>query len=286
MALRYFDAHNHLQDEWLAPHWETLLRSPPALGLAGMVVNGTSESDWSDVTLLAGKAGWIVPSYGLHPWDCGNRSPNWLAQLRHCLEGNPNAAVGEIGIDRWILDRAKPDDPRLMGLRRATIEEQSEVFLQQLALASELSRPASIHCLDAWGALLELLRKSRPPERGFLLHAYGGPAEMVSAFLGLGAYFSFNGSYLDPKKTRIHEAFLQVPIDRLLIETDAPAMIPPSPWRRHVLPPSAQGAELNHPGNIECIYEGFSAQFDIPLEILSSRCAENFARLFAPNPLP
>ncbi|MFA5264230.1 MAG: TatD family hydrolase [Opitutaceae bacterium] len=284
MALRFFDAHNHMQDDWLVPYRDALLKDLPASGMTGMVINGTSEGDWPNVTALAGRAGWIVPSYGLHPWDCGNRTPDWQSLLRRSLTGNPNAAVGEIGIDRWILDRAKPDDPRLAGLRRAPIEEQSEVFLQQLSLAYELDRPASIHCLDAWGVLLELLRKARIPRRGFLLHAYAGPAEMVAPFAALGAFFSFNGSFLDPRKTRIHETFRFVPAERLLMETDAPAMMPPEEWRRRMLPPAAPGTKVNHPGNIVGIYEGFSARFGIPVETLATRCADNFARLFAPLP--
>lgn len=245
-----------------------------------MVVNGTSEGDWSAVSALAARAAWIVPSYGLHPWDCGNRGPGWETALRTCLTANPRAQVGEIGIDRWILDRAKPDDPRLAGLRRASLEEQSDVFLRQLAIASELGRVPSIHCLDASGTLLELLRKAKLPRQGFLLHAYSGPAEMVASFADLGAYFSFNGSFLDPRKKKAREAFARVPRDRLLMETDAPAMLPPEPWRPCSLPPAGPGQEVNHPGNIVAVYQGFASQFGVAPEQLAATCAENFQRLF------
>jgi isoleucyl-tRNA synthetase len=67
-------------------------------------------------------------------------------------------------IDRWILERARPDDPRLAGLRRASLAEQDEAFRWQLALAAEQGRPASVHCLEAWGALSAALAETpRPP---------------------------------------------------------------------------------------------------------------------------
>src|SRR5262249_26886649 len=153
-----------------------------ASGVVYAVVNGSSETDWPDVTALAVEARRnrapgalkIIPSYGVHPWDVGNRSPRWLETLRACLAADPRAGVGEVGLDRWMLDRARPDDPRLAGARRAPIEEQTEVFLVQLALATERNLPASIHCLDAIGPLHDALRSAKLPARGFLLHSYNG----------------------------------------------------------------------------------------------------------------
>jgi TatD DNase family protein len=276
----FYDAHNHLQDAWLAPHRASLLHELPALGVRGAVVNGTCESDWADVAALAAAAPWIVPSYGVHPWDAGNRSPDWQARLRAQLAAAPDATVGEIGLDRWILDRAKPDDPRLAGLRRAPFDEQIEVFTWQLALAADQHRAATIHCLDAWGALADLLRAVRLPLRGALLHAYSGPAEMVGTFAGHGAYFSFNGSFLDPRKTRARAAFKVVPADRLLVETDAPAMPLPPEWQRCTLPPTADGQTVNHPGNLVAAYAGLAELRGVAIESLAQQVEENFARLF------
>lgn len=276
----YFDAHNHLQDAALAPHWDLLGTQLPAIGVAGAVVNGTCEDDWESVALLARRFPWVRPSFGVHPWDVGNRSPAWADRLRARLQAEPRASVGEIGIDRWIIDRARPEDPRLAGLRRAPLEEQSEVFLTQLALAVELDRPATVHCLQAWGALDALLRKSARPARGFLLHAYSGPREMVPGFVRLGAYFSFNGAFLDPRKEAIRDAFRVVPPDRLLVETDAPAMLPPAAWLSHPLPPSDHGTPVNHPGNIQAAYSGLAALRGLSVPALASQVADNFRRLF------
>lgn len=277
-----FDAHNHLHDAWLAPHHEDLLRTLPALGLHGAVVNGTTPEDWPAVEALCARADWLIPSYGVHPWDCGNRPSDWFARLEQVLLSQPRAAVGEIGLDRWILERAAPDDARLAGLRRAPLDEQADVFTAQLRLAARLGRPASVHCLDAFGPLLELLRATPLPAQGFLLHAYSGPAELVPSFAQLGAYFSFNGAFLDPRKKRARAAFAAVPADRLLVETDAPAMPLPGDCQEFALPPSLPGGHfVNHPGNIRAAYVGLAQLKGCAVHDLCSQCSENFRRLFS-----
>lgn len=280
----YFDAHNHLQDDALAPHLDTIAADLAALPLGGAVVNGTCEDDWDHVAALARRHTWVIPSYGVHPWDAGNRTPDWFAKLRARLESDPRAAVGEIGIDRWMLG-ARPDDPRLAGLRRAELPEQGEVMLKQLALACSADRPVTIHCIQAWGALCEILERVNLPARGFLLHAYAGPAELIPRFAALGAYFSLNPAFLPPEKTnqirdsfpgsaRV-ENFRRIPRDRLLVETDAPAMPPPEAWRTHALPDN-----LSHPGNIVAATEGLAAVLELPLDETRAIVAENFHRLF------
>jgi TatD DNase family protein len=280
MSTAYHDAHNHLQDEWLAPHLDKIAAQLTALPLHAAVVNGTCEDDWSRVSELSRRFPWVVPSFGLHPWDVGNRTTAWLEKLTANLAADPHAGVGEIGLDRWILDRARPDDPRLAGLRRAPLDEQIEVFTAQLELAAKDNRAATIHSLDAWGALDGVLRSTALPARGFLLHAYSGPAEMIRGFADRGAYFSFNGSFLEERKARHRDAFKLVPPDRLLVETDAPAMPLPQPWRTHKLPPSPTGQPVNHPGNIEAAYAGLASLLGISLEALADQAEANFTRLF------
>jgi len=276
----FHDAHNHLQDAWLAPYLDRLGETLPGLGLKTAVVNGTCEGDWPEVAALARRFPWVRASYGLHPWDAGNRSPAWWDTLQARLEAEPYAAVGEIGLDRWMLDRARPDDPRLAGLRRAPLEEQAEVFERQLRYAAETNRPVTLHCLEAWGALETLLRHTPCPRRGFLLHAYGGSREQIKVFADLGAYFSFNGTFLDPRKAARLEVFRVIPPERLLIETDAPAMPLPQIWRTHKLRPAPDGTAINHPGNIEAAYAGLAAFLGKPVADLAAQVDENFRRLF------
>ncbi|KAB2855510.1 MAG: TatD family deoxyribonuclease [Bauldia sp.] len=278
--MRLYDAHNHLQDEWLLPHLDQIASDLTKAGIAGAVVNGTTPDDWASVSALASRFPWVVPSYGVHPWDCGNRPSDWQGRLESRLATEPRARVGEIGLDRWILDSAKPDDPRLAGLRRAPLDEQKEVFVWQLELAATHNLAASIHCIDAWGALLDTLRQSRRPERGFLLHAYAGSAELVQPFADLGAYFSFNGAFLDSKRENQRNTFKAIPPDRLLVETDAPAMPLRSAWRLYNLPARPDTTTVNHPANIAAVYAGLAAFLGLRVDQLAARAEENFTRLF------
>lgn len=280
----FYDAHNHLQDAWLTPHREQMLRDLATIPLRRAVVNGTCEADWPEVAELARAQDFVLPSFGLHPWEVGNAGSGWREALQRFLATPPHAdatvAVGEIGLDRWILDRARPDDPRLAGLRRAPLAEQLEVFQWQLALAAESNLPVSIHCLDAWGALLEALRETPRPARGFLLHAYGGSAELARAFADLGAYFSFNGYFLGDRQAAKRDMFMFLPADRLLVETDAPAMPLPESRRTHTLPGFADGNPLNHPANIGAVYEGLAEVRGVTREELAAQVEANFRRLF------
>jgi TatD DNase family protein len=276
-----YDAHNHLQDAWLTPYRAQVFADLARLPLRAAVVNGTCESDWPDVTALAGEHAFIVPGYGLHPWNVGNATPAWRDALGRTLDADPRAAVGEIGLDRWILERAKPDDPRLAGLRRASLDEQLGVFTWQLTLAAERDLPVTIHCIDAWGALLATLRATPRPARGFLLHAYGGSAELAREFAKLGAYFSFNGYFLGERQAAKRDVFKHLPADRLLAETDAPAMPLPAKRRTHSLPGLADGNPINHPANIDAVYAGLAEVRGISVEALSPQLEQNFRRLFA-----
>ena len=280
-----YDAHNHLQDDWLRPHWERIAADRAAAGIGAMVVNGTCEADWPVVAELARRFPWVRPSYGLHPWDVGNASPGWRDALRRQLDADPRAAVGEIGLDRWILERARPDDPRLAGLRRASLAEQDEAFRWQLALAAERGRPASVHCLEAWGALSAALAETPRPPAGFLLHAYGGPVELIGAYAKLGAYFSFNGHRMgaaagSARAERFHALVRALPEERLLVETDAPAMPLPRERRWFALPARADGTEVAHPADLAAAQAGLAELRGADPKALAGRLERNFHALF------
>ncbi len=275
-----YDAHQHFHFDPLTPHRPAIMADLRTVGLARAVVNATNEDEWPVVAALAREHAWILPSFGVHPWDCGNRSSDWLEKLRDALQADPSAAIGEIGLDRWIIDGIKPDDPRIAGLRVAPLDEQAAVFAAQLALATEFNRAASIHCVQAYGALLEVLQQSPRPARGFLLHGYGGPAEMIKTFADLGAFFSFNLELLAPRQSARLENFKTIPADRLLVETDAPTKPPAPELNRFPLPPAADGSAVNHPANLAVAYEQLASLRGISLDSLAAQIEQNFQRLF------
>ena len=262
--MNFYDAHNHLQDERFAGRQNELLASCATAGVARMVVNGACESDWPEVLQLAHENKIVLPSFGYHPWYLHERTPDWLAKLKKLLDEIPSA-IGEIGLDRW-----KPD---------LSYAGQEEVFLAQLRLATEKNLPVSIHCLQAWGRLLELLQINSRPTRGFVLHSYGGPMEMIPALAKLGAYFSFPGYFLQERKLKQRATFKAVPADRLLIETDAPDQLLPPEKVWHPLV-GADGQPLNHPANLPAVYAGLAEFFGEKTESLATRVEENFLRVF------
>jgi TatD DNase family protein len=207
----------------------------------------------------------VLPSFGYHPWYVKERTPDWQAQLARFLDAVPSA-VGEIGLDRWI--------------EGFDLAAQEEAFVWQLRLAAEHGLPVSIHCLKAWGPLVEILRREPRPPCGFLLHSYGGAPELVPGLTKLGAYFSLPGYFAHERKHRQRETFRSVPLERLLIETDAPDQCLPAERNRFPLL-DASGQPLNHPANVRAVYEFAAELLELPLEKVAAQVESNFLRLFA-----
>jgi TatD DNase family protein len=265
MSLRLYDAHNHLQDDRFGGRQEELLIACRQTGVARMVVNGACEPDWPQVLALARAYPEVLPSFGYHPWYLPERTSQWRENLLHFLDQTPSA-VGEIGLDRW-----KPGLP---------YEGQEEVFIAQLHIATERDLPVSIHCLQTWGRLLEILKTEPRPAGGFLLHSYGGPLEMMQTFAELGAYFSLPGYYAHERKERQRETFRQIPLERLLIETDAPDQLLPAERNRFPLTSGPDGPTLNHPANLAAVYEFAAELRSLSVAELVGQVEENFLRLF------
>ena len=265
MSLRLYDAHNHLQDERLAPNLPQVMAALQQEGIVRMVVNGSCEQDWPAVLALAQNSPRVIASFGYHPWYVKERTAEWRQALVGFLDQVPSA-VGEIGLDRWIKDY--------------DLEQQEEVFVWQLRLAAERNLPVSIHCLQAWGRLLELLRTEPPPRCGFVLHSFGGPQELVGPLAELGAYFSLPGYFAHERKARQREAFRHVPPERVLVETDAPDQLLPEARVRYPLQEAGSGKALNHPANLGAVYAFAAELLGVPLPALAERVEANFLRVF------
>ncbi len=124
-----------------------------------------------------------------------------------------------------------------------------------------------------------MLENTPRPARGFLLHSYGGSAEMIPRFAKLGAYFSLPGYFAHERKARQRDTFRHVPLDRLLIETDAPDQALPADRIAHPLEDRA-GNAINHPANIGAVYAFAAEWLGQPIEALAEQVEENFHRLF------
>ncbi|XP_037478788.1 uncharacterized metal-dependent hydrolase BUsg_343 [Triticum urartu] len=288
-AVRLFDAHCHLQDPRIAAAAPSLIRAATASGVGRFAVNGTSEKDWHLVKQMAQEHPAVIPCFGLHPWWVPERSPDWMDSLRQFFSETPEAAVGETGLDK--------------GSHGKTIDfgEQVEVFQRQLELAKELEKPVSVHCVRAFGDLLEILKHTGPFPAGVLLHSYLGSAEMVPGLANLGCYFSLSGFLTGMKSSKAKKMLKAIPLDRILLETDAPDAVPKLDNVSLVTVPvdtsdadaekshsdSASQADmpskesLNHPANIHIVLKYVASLLEMPEAELAEASYRNATKLFS-----
>lgn len=254
------DSHNHLQDPRFDDP-EPIIAAMRSAGVGRCVVNATCEADWSAVEALAlTHPDFITPAYGIHPWQAHTATDGWQQRLEILIKKSPHATVGECGLDRWVSE--------------PSLAIQLPIFVDQLRLAHEMQRPVTIHCLKAWGLLLETFAKHPPPLR-FLMHSFGGSIETARQLWPLGAFFSFSGRFLHPHKAAVLDVFRQLPRERILLETDAPDMLPPDEIISHPLP-----GHLNHPANLTAVGQALAAAFEMPAEDLAELTRTNADCLF------
>ena len=235
-----FDSHNHLQSEKFTQSTADLITQMKNQGVCGCVVNATREEDWDRVSLLVTEhQGYVRPAYGIHPWFAHTVRDGWELRLRARLEKNPEASLGEIGLDRWV--------------KHPSIDVQFDVFLKQVEIAAEMERPMTVHCLKAWEELFFAIDQAPAWPQKFLMHSFAGSIEIAQRLMKKGAWFSFSGYFLEPRKSKVLEMFCQLDPKRILLETDAPDMLPPKDMIKFPLQDS-----INHPANLINIAEAFS----------------------------
>ena len=145
---------------------------------------------------------------GLHPCRVAKASPRWMLQLEDLLRTH-RAGVGECGLDfsAKTLDR----------------EAQVAAFRWHLNAAQILRRPIALHCVRAWGPLLDLLREDGVPAAGTMVHAFSGSLETARSLQKKGVFLSFSGDLLKPGRTRLQMVLRGVDPDFLLLESDGTA---------------------------------------------------------------
>ena len=253
------DSHNHLHDPRLGDAASIIIEMK-AEGVGRCIVNATSEADWSAVEKLTIEhPNFILPAFGIHPWHAHAVSDDWSEGLKNLLEKFPQASIGECGLDKWVSF--------------PPIDVQLPIFHEQLKLSREMDRPVTIHCLKAWGVLVESLTVQPPPR--FLMHSFAGSIEIARQLIPLGAWFSFSGHFLHPRKAAVVEVFRQLPHDRILLETDAPDMRPPEKFIRHPLTEN-----LNHPANLPSIGHALAKALGMPENELADLTRANASVFF------
>lgn len=287
--MKLFDSHCHLQDPRVFNIAPQVIRTAHNKGVTHFAVNGVSEKDWCLVKEMSDKYPSVIPNFGIHPWFVADRTPNWMNTLKEFFETTPAAAVGEIGLDKGSKGR------------QIDFTDQLEVFRLQLQLAKELKRPASVHCVQAFGDLLDVMKSIGPFPAGVLLHSYLGSAELVPEFAKLGAYFSFSGFLMFLKDSKAKKILKSVPHERILLETDAPDALPKLTGsdslfliENEVLDQGESSTstdscgnkslpenDINHPANIHHILSYVSSLLEMSKEELAGISYRNAIHLFS-----
>ena len=206
-----FDTHAHYDDAQFDPDREALLAALPQHGV-GLVVNpGCDIPSSRRAAELAERYPHVYAAVGYHPENCGPYVPSDLETLRQLAARPKVVAIGEIGLDYYW-----PENPPR--------DLQQQVFRDQLALAEELGLPVIVHDREAHGDSLAIV-KEFPRVRG-VFHCYSGSVEMARELVKLGWMISFTGVLTYKNARRAVETAREIPLERLMIETDSPYMAP------------------------------------------------------------
>ncbi|HEY1204340.1 MAG: TatD family hydrolase [Bryobacteraceae bacterium] len=248
------DSHCHLDDPQFDADREAVIERARAAGVETMLAVGSGPPDLEAGIRLAEGHAQIVASVGVHPHEAAKATPETFERLRELLANPKVVAIGEIGLD-YHYNFSPP-------------EVQREVFARQLEMARAASRPVIIHTREAWPDTLRMLAEARLA--GGIMHCFSeGPAE-AEQVLALGFHISFAGVVTFPKALRVQAVARMVPLDRLLVETDAPYLAPvPHRGKRNepafVVETARKAAELR----------------GVTVEEIAAATTENFKRLVA-----
>jgi len=246
------DSHAHIQGKEYAGEAEAVIERARAAGVEKIIaVGGAGDmSNNTEAVALADSFPNIYATVGMHPHD----AKDGVATITDLFGDRKVVAVGECGLDYYY-----DNSPR---------DVQRAAFAEQIGLAHRLALPLVIHTRDAWDDTFDILRaEGAPPQTIF--HCFTGGPEQARTCLDFGAFLSFSGIVTFPTATDLQDAASMCPLDRLLVETDAP-FLTPVPHR----------GRPNTPAYIPLIGAAVAAAKDLPVERIEQATWETTERLF------
>ena len=250
--MEFYDTHLHLKPNDSAAAVFAAARACQVTRFVVVGADFASSAGAADL-VAAGEPG-VYATVGIHPHDAKDFTGD-LTPFRRWLAQPGVVAVGEIGLDYYYHHSPK--------------EVQIPVFRQFLELALELDKPVVIHCRDAVPDLLAVLAETWKPGHPFEVHSFTGTVPEVERILELGALVSFNGMVTFAKSDNIRDLVRAVPLDRMLLETDAPYLTP-DPFRKH----------RNEPKYIPVVAARVAEVKGVSLEELADTTCANARRFF------
>jgi len=260
----YIDSHAHLEGHKFDSDRAEMLTRARETGLERILAigSGTRPGTYDCALKIAEQHDWIFASTGLHPHEASVAADADYAEMERLAKHPKLIAWGEIGLD-YFYDHSPRD-------------VQKEVFRRQMDLAAAAKLPIIIHCRpsnnseNAWDDTLQMLRDHWAPSSLLgMLHCFTGEWKHAEAALDIGFYISFAGNVSFPKAENIREAAKQVPLDRMLIETDSPYLAP-VPHR----------GKRNEPSFVINTAETIAQLRGMSKEEIGKQTTQNFYRLF------
>lgn len=205
-----FDTHAHYADHAFDNDRTEILERLPEIGVAYVMLASSSVEDTKKNAALAEEYGYIYAASGVHPESVDTNPENYIDIVRETALGSEKVrAIGEIGLDYHYDGYCR--------------EKQIKLFEEQLTLADELDLPVIVHSRDACVDTLNILKKHKPEG---VVHCFSGSAETAKEIVRLGMYVGFTGVLTFKNAKKALKALAEVPVDRLLLETDCPYMAP------------------------------------------------------------
>jgi TatD DNase family protein len=211
-----FDTHAHLDAEQFAEDQEEVIRRAMENDVKKIVNIGFNRETIPTSLQLAETYDFIYTAVGWHPQDAKDMLEEDFDWLRDLSRHDKVVAIGEIGLDYYWDTSPK--------------EVQKDIFRRQIQLAKELKLPIIIHDREAHQDIVDILREEKAAEVGGILHCFSGSLEMAKQCMDMNFYISFGGPVTFKNAKKPKEVVQQIPIDRLLIETDCPYLTP-EPYR-------------------------------------------------------
>lgn len=255
MENKLIDSHAHLDDDRFNEDRETIINSLIDNDVE-LVLNPGADLETSKKAFeLSNKYPFIYAAVGCHPHDSKFMNYDTMDIFRDLSKSEKIIALGEIGLD-YYYDNSD----------RIT---QKKWFIEQLRLARELDMPIIIHDRDAHEDVLKIIEQEYYDGMRGIMHCYSASAELLNRFIKLGFYISLGGpvTYKNAKVPK--QVAMEVPIDRLLIETDSP-----------YLTPEPNRGKRNEPSYVRYVAEEIARLRNLDVEVIAQKTNQNFRTLF------
>lgn len=209
-----FETHAHYDDEQFDSGREALLASLPDCGIKRVVNIGASIASTRNSVELAEKYDFIYATVGVHPSEIAELNEEHFVWLRELTKLEKVVAVGEIGLD-YYWDK-----------ERSVQERQRYWFRRQMELAREAELPIVVHSRDAAADTLQVMKEAHAEEIPGVIHCYSYSPEMAQEFIKMGYYIGVGGVVTFKNAKKLKETVENIPLERILLETDCPYMAP------------------------------------------------------------